>query len=130
MTFEELAELAADGHEIGSHSMTHCLMPECDDRALTYELSESRRVLESRLGQAVESFCYPNGNSDARTAQAVAKAGYRRACTTAWGYNEPAADQFRLRRCDMDPARVTNSSGRVVPALIAFRMSSFYPGLG
>ncbi|MGH6801854.1 MAG: polysaccharide deacetylase family protein, partial [Methyloceanibacter sp.] len=26
MTFEELAELAADGHEIGSHSMTHCMM--------------------------------------------------------------------------------------------------------
>jgi peptidoglycan/xylan/chitin deacetylase (PgdA/CDA1 family) len=130
MTFQELAELAADGHEIGSHSMTHCLMPECDDRALTYELAESRHVLEARLGQAIESFCYPNGNSDTRTAYAVAKAGYRRAVTTTWGYNAPEADRFQLRRCDMDARRVTHSSGNLLPALLAFRMSGFYPGLG
>jgi hypothetical protein len=35
---------------------------------------ESRRVLQARLAQPIESFCYPNGNSDARTADAVAKA--------------------------------------------------------
>ena len=73
MTFEELAALAADGHEIGSHSMTHCMMPECDDRALAYEVSESRRVLQARLAQPVEAFCYPNGDCDARTANAVAQ---------------------------------------------------------
>jgi peptidoglycan/xylan/chitin deacetylase (PgdA/CDA1 family) len=130
MTFEELAELAADGHEIGSHSMTHCAMPECDDRALTYEVSESRRVLQTRLGQPIETFCYPNGNSDARTADAVAKAGYRRAVTTRWGHNGREADQFQLRRCDMDAERVRDSSGKIVPALVAFRMSGWYPGLG
>ena len=76
MTFNEIAELAADGHEIGSHSMTHCLMPECDDVALKYELEESRRILQDRLKLPIETFCYPNGNSDARTAHAVSKAGY------------------------------------------------------
>lgn len=130
MTFEELAELAADGHEIGSHSMTHCMMPECDDRALAYELSESRRVLQARLGQTIETFCYPNGNCDARTAHAVAKAGYRRAVTTTWGRNGQEADRFQLRRCDMDAERVRDSSGKLVPALVAFRMSGWYPGLG
>jgi peptidoglycan/xylan/chitin deacetylase (PgdA/CDA1 family) len=130
MTFDELAELAADGHEIGSHSMTHCLMPECDDRSLTYELAESRRILHERLAQPIESFCYPNGNSDARTAHAVAKAGYRRAVTTKWGDNGRVADRFRLRRCDMVAEHVWDSSGEFVPAVLAFRMSGFYPGLG
>lgn len=130
MTFDELAELAADGHEIGSHSMTHCMMPECDDRALTYEISESRRVLQARLAQPIESFCYPNGNSDARTANAVAKAGYRQAVTTTWGHNGQGADQFQLRRFDMDAARVRDSRGTLVPAVLAFRMSGLYPGLG
>lgn len=129
MTFEELVELAAEGHEIGSHSMTHRLMPDCDDRALIYELSESRRVLEARLGQPIESFCYPNGNSDARTANAVARVGYRRAVTTSWGHNGQGADRFQLRRYDMDARRVRDSSGKLVPALLAFRMSGFYPGL-
>lgn len=130
MTFEELAELAADGHEIGSHSMTHCMMPECDDRALTYEVEESRHVLQARLEQPIESFCYPNGNSDARTACAVSKAGYRRGVTTAWGYNGQDADRFQLRRFDMVAKHVQDSNGQFLPDLLAFRMSGFYPGLG
>ena len=104
-------------------------MPECDDRALTYELSESRRVLQEHLRQPIESFCYPNGNSDARTARAVAEAGYRLAVTTAWGDNARDADRFQLRRFDMNAERVQSSSGKLMPALLAFRMSGFYPGL-
>lgn len=129
MTFAELAELAADGHEIGSHSMTHCMMPECDDSALAYEIAESRRVLQDRLGLPIETFCYPNGNSDARTAQAVAQAGYRRAVTTAWGYNGQDSDRFRLRRFDMVSKHVQDAKGQFLPALLDFRMSGFYPGL-
>lgn len=129
MTYEEIAELAADGHEIGSHSMSHCLMPECDDRALAYEVAESRHALQARLGLPIETFCYPNGNSDARTAHAVAQAGYRRAVTTTWGNNGQEADRFQLRRYDMDAKRVQGSKGEFVPALLAFRMSGFYPGL-
>lgn len=129
MTYDEIAELAADGHEIGSHSMTHCLMPECDDRALAYEIGESRRVLHDRLGQSIETFCYPNGNSDARTAHAVAQAGYLRAVTTTWGSNGQDADQFQLHRCDMTAKRMQDSNGKFMPALLAFRMSGFYPGL-
>jgi len=130
MTFEELAELAADGHEIGSHSMTHCLMPECDNRALTYEVTESRHVLQDRIGKPIETFCYPNGNSDARTAHAVEQAGYLRAVTTSWGSNGQETDRFQLRRYDMTARRVQDSNGKFVPALLAFRMSGFYPGLG
>jgi peptidoglycan/xylan/chitin deacetylase (PgdA/CDA1 family) len=130
MTFEELAELATDGHEIGSHSMTHCLMPECDDGALSYEVVESRRILQNRLGKTVASFCYPNGNSDSRTAQAVAQAGYLRAVTTTWGSNGKDTDLFRLHRYDMVSKRVQNSKGEFVPALLAFRMSGLNPGLG
>lgn len=129
MTFWELAELAADGHEIGSHSMTHCLMPECDDRALAYEVGESRRILQARLGQPIETFCYPNGNTDARTARAVAGAGYRRAVTTAWGSNGRDADHFRLHRYDMVTEHARDSRGNIVPATVAFRMSGLYPGL-
>jgi peptidoglycan/xylan/chitin deacetylase (PgdA/CDA1 family) len=128
MTFEELAELAGDGHEIGSHSMTHCMMPECDDRALNYELAESRRMLQERLKQPIESFCYPNGDSDARTAYAVAKAGYLRAVTTRWGHNLRETDRFQLHRYDMDAARLNNSNGRISPGLLAFRVSGIYGG--
>lgn len=130
MDFHEIAQLAATGHEIGSHSMTHCLMPECDDAALAYELGESRRVLEERLACPVESFCYPNGDADSRTARAVAEAGYRCAVTTAWGSNGLQEDEFLLRRYDMDAAHACDTNGKLVSALIAWRMSGLYPGLG
>ena len=129
MTFEEIAELAADGHEIGSHSMTHCMMPECDDSALIYEIAESRKVLQARVGQSIDSFCYPNGNSDLRTAQAVERAGYHRAVTTAWGSNGVEADRFQFRRYDMVAKHVQDSNGKLIPSLLALRMSGFYPGL-
>ena len=130
MTFQELRALATEGHEIGSHSMTHCMMPECDNQSLDYELFESRRILQDRVGQSIESFCYPNGNVDARTASAVAAAGYRRAVTTKWGKNESNGDPFQLRRCDMDARRARTPDGRILPAVVAFRMSGYYPGLG
>jgi len=130
MTFDEISGLAADGHEIGSHSMTHCMMPECNDRTLLYETVNSRNILQERLGQAIESFCYPNGNSDARTIQAVSQAGYLRAVTTTWGSNGKEANRYQLRRFDMVSKRVQDSRGNLLPALLAFRMSGFYPGLG
>jgi peptidoglycan/xylan/chitin deacetylase (PgdA/CDA1 family) len=130
MTFEELGVLAGEGHEIGSHSMTHCLMPECDDTALDYELSESRAILEARLGCPVKSFCYPNGDCDNRTAAAASRAGYGRAVTTAWGNNDRDADPYQLRRFDMVAAHVSDADGKFLPELLAFRMSGLYPGLG
>jgi len=130
MTFDEISKLAKDGHEIGSHSMTHCLMTECDDSALAYEVTHSRQVLQERLGITIETFCYPNGNSDARTANAVAQAGYRRAVSTTWGCNGKNSDSFILRRYDMTAKRVQDSNGKFSPALLALRMSGFYPGLG
>lgn len=129
MTFEELRELAIDKHEIGSHSMTHCMMPECDDRALVYELLESRRILQSKIEQPIESFCYPNGNADSRTAKAVADAGYLRAVTTKWGRNAPTADSFLLRRCDMSSKSMQGFSGNISQSVIALKMSGFLPGL-
>lgn len=129
MTFEEIADLAAEGHEIGSHSMTHCMMPECDDRSLTFEVAKSRQQLQARIGQPIDTFCYPNGNSDARTARAVAQAGYFRAVTTDWGSNNQNNDRFRLRRYDMVARHLQDSKGKFVPEILAFRMSGHYPGL-
>lgn len=129
MNAGEISDLADDGHEIGSHSMTHCLMPECDDQALEYEIADSRQMLQQLTGQPIDTFCYPNGNTDARVAAMVAKSGYRRAITTRWGSNGINADRFQLCRFDMDAERVIDQDGKFLPCLLAFRMSGLYPGL-
>jgi peptidoglycan/xylan/chitin deacetylase (PgdA/CDA1 family) len=129
MTYEEIVQLSADGHEIGSHGMSHRMLPDCDESSIRYEVSESRRRLRERVGQPVDSFCYPNGDSDSRSAAAVGAAGYRRAVTTDWGANDTDADAFRLRRFDMVAQHAADSKGAIAPAVVAFRMSGWYPGL-
>ena len=129
MSWSQIEALSKAGHEIGSHSMTHALLPQCDDISLDFELVESKRILEQHINQAVESFCYPNGDHDTRTIEAVQRAGYRRAVTTHWGVNSINANAFSLKRCDMDALRVRTSTGCLSAALLALRLSGLHPKL-
>lgn len=107
MAPEELKELARRGHEIGSHSVTHPLLPQLSDTELESELALSRQWIASWVVMAPTGFCYPNGDHDERVVRAARSAGYGYACTTRAGRNGPSQDRFRLLRIDMSPHRVT-----------------------
>ncbi|MGB2988243.1 MAG: polysaccharide deacetylase family protein [Phycisphaerae bacterium] len=98
MDWHQLAELADFGHEIGSHSAKHEMLPQLDESSLEAEVSGSRHTLEAGLNQPVRSFCYPNGDVDGRVARAVEAAGYTCAVTVDRGGNEPQCDVYRLKR--------------------------------
>jgi peptidoglycan/xylan/chitin deacetylase (PgdA/CDA1 family) len=129
MSWSELRVLSEEGHEIGSHSMSHALLPELDDRALRYEIGESRRIIEQNLGIGVLSFCYPNGDSDSRVVEMVKNAGYTQAVTTRWGPNPKDRSVFDLHRCDMQGAHVRSGRGVLSEARLAWRISGLHPGL-
>ena len=112
MTPDELRMLRLAGHEIGSHTLTHPLLPQLNDTELQHELVESRRLIEGWLNESVTGFCYPNGDHDDRVVSATARAGYAYACLTRSGDNEPGADPLRLRRIDMHPSRSCGTDGR------------------
>jgi peptidoglycan/xylan/chitin deacetylase (PgdA/CDA1 family) len=73
---EELAAWVAAGMAVGSHTMTHPILPRLADADLEWELAESMRVLEGVVGAPVTAFAYPNGGFDARVRDAVSSAGY------------------------------------------------------
>jgi peptidoglycan/xylan/chitin deacetylase (PgdA/CDA1 family) len=75
-----LAELVDSGWEVGSHTLTHLLLPELDDRDLAAELNLSRTAVAERLG-ACDTIAYPYGIADSRVAAAARKAGYLAGCT-------------------------------------------------
>ena len=75
-----LREVLDNGHEIGSHSVTHhpvtLKMPEQAER----EAWESRRMIEDWIGKKfISSFCYPFYWSHEYLAAAVKQAGYGQA---------------------------------------------------
>ena len=89
LPWDALAELAARGWEIGSHTVNHRLLTDLDDVGLDDELRESRALIAERLGSC-ETIAYPYGQADGRVAAAAARAGYFAACTLT-GAHSPTA---------------------------------------
>ncbi|PTM41476.1 polysaccharide deacetylase [Bosea sp. 124] len=121
MTSPQLRELVSKGHEIGSHTMTHPLLPQCDDRTLTNELQQSRAALAAITGQAITGICYPNGDCDDRVARATTAAGYGYATSVREGVNDPhALERFTLKRWFISQQRLCDRRG--LPSDGLFRM--------
>lgn len=129
MSWQQVRALADAGHEIGSHSMSHAILPQLDEAAIEREVVDSRAAIEAAIDRPITSFCYPNGDCDDRVVRAVEQAGYGCAVTTRWGINERGTDRFRLLRCDMNPFYSTSQSGTLSRARVAWRMSGLHPGL-
>lgn len=98
VSWEQLIEMDGRGIEIGSHTVTHPILPNVDDDQLHFELTRSRERLESVLKHQVTLFCYPNGSYDERTRNAVAQAGYLCAVTTQPFLNGTGGDPLALAR--------------------------------
>jgi peptidoglycan/xylan/chitin deacetylase (PgdA/CDA1 family) len=97
ITWEQVRQLDPSLITIGSHTLSHPILPTIDDAALEREVNESRRVLEERLGREVDLFCYPNGSHDDRVYAHVSRS-YRAAITTNYGLAQPSSDLHRLMR--------------------------------
>jgi peptidoglycan/xylan/chitin deacetylase (PgdA/CDA1 family) len=79
LSWEQLAGLAGDGWEIGSHTVTHPHLTQIGAAELERELRESKRTCEGRLGRPVPTIAYPYGDVDARVVEATRAAGYEAA---------------------------------------------------
>ncbi|HET9406844.1 MAG TPA: polysaccharide deacetylase family protein [Candidatus Sulfotelmatobacter sp.] len=91
-------ELSALGFEIGSHSMTHPYLTDCDDAMLRHEIVDSKAELEQIIGRPVEHFSCPGGRCDARVAAVGRDAGYRTVATSRTHANSWKTDGFALGR--------------------------------
>jgi len=104
MTWDQVRQLADSnaGLTIGSHGHSHHRLARLDDDSQRYELAESKRILEARLGREVAAMAYPYGWPGTYTAQTkalAAGAGYRLAFASREGTNRPGIlDRYELSR--------------------------------
>jgi peptidoglycan/xylan/chitin deacetylase (PgdA/CDA1 family)/GT2 family glycosyltransferase len=65
-----------DDIRFGSHTQTHCSLPEMSDEVATREIEGSRTDLEKTLETPVTTFAYPYGNLDERILRLVGDSAY------------------------------------------------------
>lgn len=68
------------------------------EQEIRYEIFESKKILEDRLGRRVNIFSYPEGRLNDKIKQLVINAGYNLAVTTNPGKAFPNDDIFALKR--------------------------------
>jgi peptidoglycan/xylan/chitin deacetylase (PgdA/CDA1 family) len=106
LTGADIAALAEAGMTIGFHTRNHQVLPGLDDDALTDAVRSGRDELAAAAGTRVRYFAYPYGQADARSASAVAAAGFDAAFT---GRPEPLrrrSNRFHLGRWEPGPLGV------------------------
>lgn len=99
MAWDALRELAGQGVEIGSHTVSHPHLTQLADAELRAELVESKQRLEDELGQQCRVLAYPYGDDDARVHAAARAAGYDAAFSLRG--RAGALDRFALPRVDV-----------------------------
>jgi peptidoglycan/xylan/chitin deacetylase (PgdA/CDA1 family) len=76
MTEKQISEMATNGMEIGSHSVSHPFLDTIDFNNIYYELNQSKRDLETIKGVKVSSFAPPGGWYNESVVQVAREAGY------------------------------------------------------
>jgi peptidoglycan/xylan/chitin deacetylase (PgdA/CDA1 family) len=101
MTWEDIKEIAASGMSIQSHTVTHRPLPHMGGERVLFELSESKRVIEERLGQEVRHLSLPHGIKDERIWNLAQGIGYKSICTSDVGFQTWESNGPWIRRINI-----------------------------
>ena len=101
LSWMQIKEMSGYGIHFGSHTVTHPKLTELDDDRVSYELAESKQIIEDRLGVECRHFAYPYGLLTEKTRELVWQAGFKTACSTRSGFNNAERDPLILHRIDV-----------------------------
>ena len=101
MTWDEIAECAANGIEIGSHTYSHDVLTEHSGEAmLEREVISSKLEIEQKIGRGVSVLALPNGKGSPKINQFVERAGFEFLLYVNDGVNEIQHDGAGFRVFD------------------------------
>ena len=102
MTWEQILTMQQSGLvSFGSHSCSHRRLRSLSDEEIRQEITQSKQILEEKLGRPVTAFCYPYGAGgfDIRVRPQVFEAGYTTDFSTKKGVNPwPWKGKSTIRR--------------------------------
>lgn len=99
-SLEDIKTIASSSVTIGSHSFSHKRLTG-KKTEIYRELSESKSILEQKIGEKVDMFSYPYGIFNDGIKDMLSELGYVSACSSIIGANTPFMDVFELRRTEI-----------------------------
>ncbi len=98
LSWDEIGRVQANGVCFGSHTMDHYRLGYGDEKAVRYQLAESKRMIEQKTGRKCRYLAYPMGVYSDEAAAIARECGYDAALTTVEGVNRIGCDLMTLKR--------------------------------
>lgn len=95
MSFDDIKRLKRAGHEIGSHSLTHCNQTTLSSADIQENALYSKQLLEQQNLGPIVSFAYPMGQYN-ETTQNIYKKYYPLIRSSDFGYNDRYFDATNI----------------------------------
>jgi peptidoglycan/xylan/chitin deacetylase (PgdA/CDA1 family) len=101
LTIAQVTEISKSPFvSIGSHSVSHPILPRCSNDVSKYEILHSKEQIQEWAGREVKHFAYPNGDFSNREISFLKRFGYSLAFCTEQKYltREKLATPYKLPR--------------------------------
>jgi peptidoglycan/xylan/chitin deacetylase (PgdA/CDA1 family) len=102
VSWSQLRLMNRDGWDVMSHTQSHTRLTEMMATDVAKEISASKKIIESKLGNQVAIFCYPFGSYSTQIIEQVRANGYRLAVTVREGVATQGNSPFLLNRIRVD----------------------------
>lgn len=97
-----------------AHSVNHPNLTSLTPDQITFQIFQSKKVLEANLGKPVNTFAYPYGSSNQLVWDTVKKAGYKGAVGTWFGTYESEGTVFDMPRVKISGESQLNTFEKLV----------------
>ena len=101
----QIHEMMDNNISFGSHTISHRILAGLSEEDIIREIKGSKDILESQLGNKINSFAYPVGTRadfDDTTVGIVKEYKYTYACSNVYGMNDENSDIFALKRIGIE----------------------------
>ena len=122
MSWEQVIQLAREGHEIGAHTVGHADLEVASLTETESELRRARDEIQARIGTAPIHFAVPFGRAFPSLDQAIGVArslGYKSVSLCRGGIVTPTDNPMRLERWPVSPGQYFSPYGWVVDVIRA-----------
>lgn len=124
LSWKQCKEMQAASIVFGSHTVSHPLLSQEEEKQVDQELQQSKNTIEKKLGQKCIAFAYPFGDYNENVIKKT-KTQYTFAVTTKYGLNTRQINSYALRRIAINNLY----SEKIFPLILLFNFVKMHQSI-